>query len=547
MTATAGERLDTPVLIVGAGPAGLACALRLAQLAAAGNAGTLSPEDIYVIDKADAPGMHNLSGAVFDPIALAELVPDYVEQGFPFETPVSGERLLFLTERRAWRLPLAERLFGNAGCQLVSLGKVVQWLAEQAEAAGVNVLAGFGGASLLAEEGRVTGVLTVGQGRNRDGTPGPQFEPGAELRARVTVLAEGAHGSLTQQLREDFHLAGDNPQVYALGLKELWDVPSERMQAGTVWHSLGYPLDRSMYGGGWIYALREDRLSLGLVVGLHYPDAAFDPHAALQRYKQHPELSRLLAGGRLLRYGAKVLPAGGLWAIPRTGVPGVIAVGDGAGYLNMRRMKGIHLAMKTGMLAAEASAAVFAGAVEVADLHSDFTRRIRGSWVWPEMWMARNYHQAFADGLVRGLAHAALQLVTRGRGMHVRYPDRPGHERLIPNRTGTPRALVVDEEITFSRETSVLHSGTRHDEEQPAHLQIAEPAICHDRCTKEFGNPCTRFCPAGVYEWLDDSAGPHTKINAPNCLHCKTCEIMDPYRNIRWTVPENGGPRYEAM
>jgi len=547
MTTAAGERLETPVLIVGAGPAGLACALRLARLAAAGNAGNLSPDDIHVIDKADAPGMHTLSGAVLDPVALAELVPDYVEQGFPFEAPVSEERLLFLTERRAWRLPLAERLFGNHGCHLVSLGKVVQWLAAQAETAGVNVLTGVGGATLLVEGKRVTGVRTVDRGCNPDGTPGAQFEPGAELHGQVTVLAEGAYGSLTQQLREDFHLAGDNPQVYALGLKELWDVPAGRIPAGTVWHSLGYPLDHSMYGGGWIYALREDRVSLGLVAGLHYRDAAFDPHVALQRYKRHPRVSALLAGGRLLRYGAKVLPAGGLWAIPKDGVPGVLAVGDGAGYLNMRRMKGIHLAMKTGMLAADATAGVFSGAIDVAELPSDFAARVRASWAWSEMWQARNYHQGFSEGMYRGLAHTAVQLITKGRGIRGRYPDRAGHERLMPNRTGTPQAVPADEQITFARETSVFHSGTRHDEGQPAHLLIAEPAICHDRCTREFGNPCTRFCPAGVYEWQEDSGGAHAKINAANCLHCKTCEIMDPYRNIRWTVPESGGPRYEAM
>lgn len=547
MTAATGERLETPVLIVGAGPAGLACALRLAQLAAAGTAGTLSPDDIHVIDKAYAPGMHTLSGAVLDPVALAELVPDYAEQGFPFEAPVSEERLLFVTKRRTWRIPFAERLFGNDGCHLVALGKVVQWLAAQAEAAGVNVLMGVGGAELLIEDGRVAGVRTVDRGRNPDGTPGTQFEPGAELHGRVTVLAEGAYGSLTQQLREDFHLAGDNPQVYALGLKELWDVPAGRLRAGTVWHSLGYPLDPSMYGGGWMYALREDRVSLGLVVGLHYPDAAFDPHAALQRYKGHPRVSALLEGGRLLRYGAKVLPAGGLWAIPKAGVPGVLAVGDAAGYVDMQRMKGIHLAMKTGMLAADAAAGVFSGAVDVDELPSDFAARVRTSWAWSEMWKARNYHQGFSAGLYRGLAHAALQLITRGRGVRGRYPDHPGHERLMPNRTGTAQALVPDEQVTFSRETSVFHSGTRHEEGQPAHLLIAEPGICHDRCTQEFGNPCTRFCPAGVYEWQEDPSGAHAKINAANCLHCKTCEIMDPYRNIRWTVPENGGPRYEAM
>jgi len=547
MTSAAGDSLETPVLIVGAGPAGLACATRLAQLAAAGNAGALVPDDIYVIDKADAPGMHTLSGAVFDPIALKELFPDYTGRGIPFEAPVAEERLLYLTERRAWRIPFAAHLFGNNGCHLVTLGKLVQWMAAQVEAAGVNLLTGVGGAKLLVENGRITGVRTIDRGRNRDGTPGMHFEQGVELRARVPILAEGAHGSLAQQLHEDFHIAGHNPQVYALGLKELWNVPGGRLRAGTVWHTLGYPLDRSMYGGGWMYALREDLLSLGLMVGLHYRDASFDPHAALQSYKLHPKVSTLLEGGKLLRYGAKVVPAGGIWAIPRTGVSGVLTVGDAAGYVNMQRMKGIHSAMKTGILAAETVAGVFSGAVEANKLQPDFAERVHASWLWPEMWKARNYHQGFSEGLYPGLAHALLQFITRGRGIRARYPDRPGHERLLPNRTGMLRVLPSDEKITFSREMSVFHSGTRHDEGQPAHLLIAEPEICHERCKQEFGNPCTRFCPAGVYEWLEESTGKRVKINPANCLHCKTCEIMDPYRNIRWTVPENGGPHYEAM
>lgn len=529
------ERLETPILIVGAGPAGLSCALRLSQLLQQTSvAAGLSSEDITVIEKADSIGMHTLSGAVFDPVALRELLPGHVEGGAPLGVPVADERLLLLSRRHAFSIPWAARLQRNHGCRVISLGRLTQWLAEQVEAAGVNVLTGLAGAELLIEDGVVLGVRAGDRGRERSGAPGPGFEPGADLRARVTILAEGARGSLSCRLISDFALdAQSNPQVYTLGLKELWEVPAGRIAPGTVWHTLGHPLPQSMYGGGWLYALGENRVSLGLMVGLHYTDPLFDPHTALQRFKQHPQLSRVLDGGRLLRYGAKTISAGGYWALPRGHVSGALLIGDAAGYVNTQRMKGIHLAMKTGMLAAESAFAALTDPTERQPDMDDFTERVADSWVGRELWSARNYHQGFERGMLHGMAQGLLQLATGGRGLHRRAPNRAGHEYLRQKRraaTATP--ADTDGRLTFDRQTSVYHSATRHAERQPAHLLVHDTAICVTRCRTEFGNPCTRFCPAGVYEWVESDGGATLKLNPANCLHCKACDIMDPYRNI---------------
>lgn len=542
------ECLETPILIVGAGPAGLSCALRLTQLIRQTGSG-ISPEDIYVIEKADGIGMHVLSGAVFDPTALRELLPDYAETGAPpFDAPVSAERLLLLTRRKALPIPWVARLQRNHGCHLLSLGKFTRWLAEKVEASGVNVLTGLPGASLLIKDGAVVGVRTGDRGRERSNEPGPNFQPGADLRARITILAEGARGSLSRELIARFGLdTQSNPPLYSLGLKELWEVPPGRTAPGTVWHTLGYPLAQSMYGGGWLYALGGDRVSLGLMVGLHYADPRFSPHVALQQFKQHPRISRVLDGGRLLRYGAKTISTGGYWALPRPHAPGALLIGDAAGYVDTRRLKGIHLAMKTGMLAAEAAfTALTAGKASAPDL-KDFDDRVQASWAGKEMWAARNFHRGFEKGMVRGMAHGLLGLVTGGRGRrHAR--NHPGHEYL--RQQGTDAALpdLDANPPAIDRATSVYYSATRHDEGQPAHLLVHDVNICATRCHIEFGHPCTRFCPAGVYEWVDSGGASALKLHSANCLHCKACDIMDPYRNITWIPPEGGGgPRYDEM
>jgi electron-transferring-flavoprotein dehydrogenase len=543
------ERLETPILIVGAGPAGLSCALRLSQLLRRTDTG-IRPEDIYVIEKAESIGMHTLSGAVFDPAALQELLPEYAVTGAPLGIPIAEERMLLLSRRRTFPIPGAARFQRNHDCRLISLGRLTQWLAEKAEAVGVNLLTGLPGAELLLEDGTVVGVRTGDRGRQRSGEPGPGFEPGADLRARITILAEGARGSLTRRLIEHFALdAQSNPPLYSLGLKELWEVPPGRIAPGTVWHTVGYPLPLSMYGGGWLYALADNRVSLGLMVGLHYTDPLFEPHAALQQFKLHPRLRRVLDGGRLLRYGAKTISTGGYWTLPHAHAPGALLIGDAAGYVDPRRMKGIHLAMKTGMLAAESVfAALTAGSKTPWDL-ADIGDRVRSCWAGDEMWAARNFHQGFEHGMVSGMAQGLLQLVTAGRGLRRRAHNRAGHEYLRPRKqqASAPRP-DADDRLVFDRQTSVYHSATRHEEQQPAHLLVHDTQICATRCATEFDHPCTRFCPAGVYEWVESEAGAALRVSPSNCLHCKACDIMDPYRNITWIPPEGGGgPRYEGM
>jgi electron-transferring-flavoprotein dehydrogenase len=549
MQPPAREGLETPILIVGAGPAGLSCALRLSQLLRQAETG-LGPGDIYVIEKAEGIGMHTLSGAVFDPVALRELLPEYAETGAPLGVPVAEEELLLLSRRRAFSIPWAPRLQHNHGCRVLSLGKLSQWLAQLAEAEGVNLLTGLPGAELLIEDNAVAGVRTGDRGRERSGEPGPNFEPGADLRARITILAEGARGSLSRQLIDRFALdAQSNPQLYSLGVKELWEVPSGQIAPGTIWHTLGYPLPQSMYGGGWLYALDKNRVSLGLMIGLHYADPMFEPHTALQRFKQHPRLRRVLDGGRLLHYGAKTISTGGYWALPRAHAPGALLIGDAAGHVDARRMKGIHLAMKTGMLAAESAfAALSSGNQAPLDL-TDYDDRVRTSWVGKEMWAARNFHQGFERGMLSGIAQGLLQLLTGGHGLRRRARNRAGHEYLRQRKTGTDTAQPdADGRLTFDRTTSVYHSATRHEERQPAHLLVHDLEICATRCAAEFGNPCTRFCPAGVYEWVESGSSATLKLNPSNCLHCKACDIMDPYRNITWIPPEGGGgPRYDGM
>ncbi|MBI2956365.1 MAG: electron transfer flavoprotein-ubiquinone oxidoreductase [Acidobacteria bacterium] len=545
------EQLEADVVIVGAGPAGLACALRLAELIKA-NPGGLSAENIYVIEKADALGMHLLSGAVMNPKGLRELVPNFEKEGAPLDTPVTDDAAYFFTQRRAFRFPITPPPLRNHGNYVVSLARLVQWLGQRAERAGINVFTGFAGSELLIEDGTVVGIQTDDKGVDKNGGRKPNFQPGYHLRARVTVLAEGPRGSLTKQLINKFQLdAGRNPQVYSLGVKELWEVPEGRIKPGTVWHTMGYPLPSDIYGGGWIYGLQGNRVSLGLVAGLHYANPLFDPHVAFQQYKLHPFVRRLLEGGKLVRYGAKTIPAGGYWAIPKTYVNGALLIGDTAGFLDSQRLKGIHMALKTGMLAAETIfAALRAGDTSERTLRA-FHDRVEQSWVKKELWRVRNFHQGFEHGLWRGLFHAALQFVTGGRGLYARYSNRAGHEqykKLSALTDARPLAFKPDGQFTFDKVTDVFYSGTRHEEDQPAHLLVADTDICSTRCAAEYGNPCQYFCPAAVYEIVTEGDRKRLKLNPSNCVHCKTCDIMDPYEIITWVPPEgSGGPHYEGM
>jgi electron-transferring-flavoprotein dehydrogenase len=557
------ETLVTDVLIVGAGPAGLACALRLAQLIEAHNqkaakgrpaAPPLSAENIYVLEKAGEIGAHCLSGAVLDPRALGELVPDFQARGAPLESPVASDAVYFFTRGGAWRLPVNPPFLCNHGNYIISLNQFVKWMGELLEKAGATVFAGFAGVEVLYDGSRVVGVRTDDKGIDKHGQPKANFQPGYDLHAKVTVFAEGPRGSLTKQLVARLGLdRGRNPQVYTLGVKELWDVPAGRVHRGQVIHTAGWPLNSKQFGGGFIYAVSDTRLSVGLVAGLDYEDPRFDVHHAFQQFKTHPWLRKLLEGGQMVRYGAKTIPEGGYFAIPETAMDGALIVGDAAGFLNSQRLKGIHLAMKTGMLAAETVfEALLKGDYSKAAL-GNFEERWRASWVRDELWKVRNYHQGFEHGFWSGTFHAALQLVTGGRGVRARYPSRPGHERMKPLAEFDSQPIDMlkpDGRLTFDKLSDVYHSATHHEEDQPPHLVIADYDICNNRCTREYGNPCQHFCPAAVYEMEDnpDGSGKRLKLNPSNCVHCKTCDIADPYQIITWVCPEGGGgPHYDGM
>ena len=548
------ETLETGVLIVGAGPAGLSCALRLVQLIRGHPAPPLQTDSIYVLEKASEVGAHCLSGAVLDPRALRELIPDFEAQGAPLDSPVTSDRVFYFTSSGAWKLPLNPPFLRNHGNYVVSLNKLAKWLAQRVEGAGVNIFAGFSGMEVLFEGSRVTGVGTEDKGLDKNGKPKSNFQPGTNLRAKVTVLAEGPRGSLAKQLISRLGLDCDRePQVYSLGVKELWEIPAGRIAAGEVIHTAGWPLASSQFGGGFIYALSETKLSIGLVSGLDYGDPRFDPHCAFQQWKTHPWLRRVLQGGQMLRYGAKTIPEGGYFSVPATATDGALLIGDSAGFLNSQRLKGIHLAMKTGMLAAETIfEALCAGDTSARSL-GKFEGCWRASWVKNELWKVRNFHQGFEHGFWAGAIHGALQYVTGGRGWRARYPAKAGHERmkqLSETYTAPPEQPKTDGRLAFDKLTDVYHSGTHHEEDQPCHLKIADFDICNHRCTAEYGNPCQYFCPAAVYEMeeVPGGAGKRLKINASNCVHCKTCDIADPYQIITWVPPEGGGgPQYDGL
>ncbi len=550
------ELLEGDVLIIGAGPAGLACALHLANLferhKSAGKTPELSPENIYVLEKAREIGAHQLSGAILDPCALRELVPDF-EKTAPLDTPVTGDAAFYLSETGSFKLPITPQPLQNHGNYVISLNKLVKWLGGLVEAKGVNLFTQFAGRELLYDRNGIAGVLTEDKGVDKNGKPKDNFTPGYELRAKVTVLAEGPRGSLTKELVNRLHLDGLNPQVYGIGIKELWDVHPGRIATGYVAHTLGWPLDSHKYGGGWLYGLRDNRVSVGMVIGLEYANPLFDPHEAFQKYKTHPFIKRVLEGGKLVRYGAKTVPYGGWYSMPRTYVDGGLIAGDSASLLNSQRLKGIHTAIKSGMLAAETIYEALCAGDTSANALSAYQTKIDASWLKEELWPVRNFHQAFHGGLWSGLFQAGVQFVTGGRGLVDPMHAEPGYKDY--KQLGRDRVLVDqstrfkgDGKLTFDRLTDVYQAGTRHEEDQPCHLHVLDTNICSDRCVREYGNPCQYFCPAAVYEMTMEGGAPKLKINAANCVHCKTCDIADPYQIIDWVPPEgSGGPNYEGM
>ncbi|HYX24363.1 MAG TPA: electron transfer flavoprotein-ubiquinone oxidoreductase, partial [Thermoanaerobaculia bacterium] len=437
---------------------------------------------------------------------------------------------------------------------------LLKWLAPKVEAAGVDVFFEFPAVRALVEDGRVVGVRTGDKGISRDGQKKANYEPGVDVRAQVTVLGEGPRGTLVKQLDAELDLwQGKNPQVYAIGLKEIWEVPHGRLEPGQVIHTLGWPLDSHTFGGGFVYGMQDDQVIVGLVVGLDYRNPLLDPHQEFQRFKTHPAIAPLLAGGKMTFYGAKAIPEGGWWSMPRLAGDGFLLVGDSAGMLNGQRLKGIHLGMKSGMLAAETIFEALKAGGATAERLAAYQGKVEASWIKDELWEVRNFHQAFDHGVVAGLLQAGAGLVTGGRGWGIfdRLPTTPGHQRMIPlntpegRRLEAPAPVKVDGQLTFDKLADVYHSGTAHDEDQPVHLLVADTDICIYQCAVEYANPCQRFCPAAVYEMVPDPASPtgeRLQINASNCVHCKTCDVMDPYQIITWVPPEGGdGPNYGKM
>jgi electron-transferring-flavoprotein dehydrogenase len=555
------ETLELDVLFVGAGPASLAGAIHLARLVAAHNAANPSGRlelATAVLEKGAEIGAHALSGAIVDPHAFRELWPDRFDE-IPFEAAVGREHVWWLTERRALPLPEPPPL-RNHGNHVASLGRLVRWMAKEAEALGVDVFYEFAGREILLEEGSVVGVRTGDRGVGRDGRPKANFEPGVDVRAQITVLGEGPRGTLSKQLERRLDLtAGRNPQVYAIGIKEVWELPPGRFAPGEIWHSMGWPLWPDHFGGGFLYGMQDDLLVVGLVYGLDYENPWSDPHLEFQRLKTHPELRKLLEGGRMAYYGAKAIPEGGYWAMPRLGGDGFCLIGDSGGFVDGMKLKGIHLAMKSGMLAAETIFdALRKGETSAASLAS-YEDRVRESWAGDELWEVRNFHQAFDHGTLAGMTQAGIGMLTHGRGFGVfnRLRAQPGHtkmQRLNSSFDGhfeRPRPVATDGALTFDKLADVYNSATAHEEDQPVHLLVHDTDVCIYQCAVEYANPCQRFCPANVYEMVADGSSPtgqRLQINASNCVHCKTCDIMDPYQIITWVPPEGGGgPNYGKM
>ena len=566
------EQLEMDVVFVGAGPANLAAALHLKNMVAEHNelvrrgahAGRhIEDLEIGIIEKGSAVGAHILSGAVIDPVALRELMPDFLEQGCPVDSVVTEDAFWYLTENKKIKSPITPPPLRNHGKYIASLSRVCEWLGEKCEEAGINIFPEFPGAEMIYDENeRVIGVRTGDKGIDKEGKPKPNFEPGVDLLAKVTVLGEGSRGSLTKQLMQRLNLHEDKePQVFSIGVKELWEVPAGNIAEGFVIHTLGFPSDAQTYGGGWIYGMKDNIVSIGYVTGLDYVDPLIDPHAEFQKFKTHPDVAAILQGGKMIKYGAKTINAGGYYTMPKLFADGVLLVGDSASFLNGQRIKGIHTAMKSGMLAAETIVMAFDHNDFTAKMLENYDDKVNGSWIYDELFAVRNFHASFQRGRWAALVNGGLQFLTGGLawGFMPKEHHVPGFERMDTlvnfeykdeGDSTRYKDLKFDKQLTFDKATDVFYAGVAHDEDQPSHLHILDTEICATTCAEEYGNPCQRFCPAAVYEMEENAktGRREIKVNFSNCVHCKTCDIADPYQIINWVTPEGGGgPNYKGM
>ena len=543
------ESMECDVVIVGAGPAGLSAAIRLKQLCAE----TGTDLSVVVLEKGSEVGAHILSGAVIEPRALDELIPDWKDKGAPLNTPAKDDTFLFLTKGGSYKLPTPPQM-NNHGNYIVSLGNLCRWLGEQAEALGVEIFPGFAAAEILHhEDGSVKGVATGDMGVGRNGEHTANYTPSMELHAKLTLFGEGCRGSLAKQLFDRFGLREDcDPQTYALGIKELWEIQPEKHHDGKIVHSIGWPLSQDTYGGSFLYHLEGNQVAVGFVIGLDYPNPHLSPFDEFQRFKQHPDIRPIFEGGRRISYGARALNEGGIQSIPELTFPGGAMIGCSAGFLNVPKIKGTHNAMKSGMTAAEAAF----DALKTGDAPQglnlvDYPKRLKKTWIWEELHKVRNIRPAFRAGMWAGLAYSAIDTyLFKGKAPWTLH-HHPDHEALKPASHTIPIDYPKpDGVISFDKPSSVFLSNTNHEENQPVHLTLRDGSVPVSYNLSVYDAPEQRYCPVGVYEIVrdDDGDNPRLQINAQNCVHCKTCDIKDPGQNINWIVPEGGGgPNYPNM